>query len=104
MQIQKCLLSFALLFKFTETNENKKPCNSNSKPSIFSRGFWSSLEYRLKQTKSMQYVLTFNDMTQAIVTNPSLIAQILQGEQTAKERVAAAIAQLEKERGVKYPN
>lgn len=41
---------------------------------------------------------------QAIIQNPALLSKILEGEKIAKQREAAAIAQMEKERGVKYPN
>lgn len=50
----------------------------------------------------MYYIVNFNNM-QAVITNPTIAAKVIQGENEAKEKIAAAIAQLEKERGESYP-
>lgn len=50
-------------------------------------------------------IIIFNTipMTQAIITNPKLLALIRKQEQKEKERIEAAIKQLESEKGKKYP-
>lgn len=50
-------------------------------------------------------ILTFNNnpMLQAAIINPKLLALIRKQEQKEKERIEAAIKQLEKEKGAKYP-
>lgn len=50
-------------------------------------------------------ILTFNNnpMLQAAIINQKLLALIRKQEQKEKERIEAAIKQLEKEKGAKYP-
>jgi len=51
-------------------------------------------------------IITFNTypMTmQAIITNPKLLTQIRKEEAKAQKQIEAAIKQLEKENGKKYP-
>mgnify|MGYP003612771391 CR=1 FL=1 len=50
-------------------------------------------------------ILTFNNnpMLQAEIVNPKLLVLIRKQEQEEKKRIEAAIKQLEKEKGAKYP-
>lgn len=50
-------------------------------------------------------IIIFNTipMTQAIITNPKLLTQIRKEEAKAQKQIEAAIKQLEKENGKKYP-